>query len=265
MSWFSKATNFVMPGWLNPQTYTSGGRSLQRGGGGGGGGGQRQQRQSPNATMLPVSGPYAGLDVGGAFGTTGSYGNTNPFANVGGGDNRKGAGLYNLPEAFAGWSAPARYAFAPSLSYAQQLQPATDFYKSEMGKDYGNDLYNRSADIYEAQAKNARRLGQQGLARAGYGGGGAVSPFASLQVQQESAARAGALGSAARESVLQAQQMKAESARNYQNSLSSWLQAMLVPAQLQAQASSKVPGTNLGPPLIGPAMNLAASGISAFA
>lgn len=249
--------------WLSGSTF--GLSELARKHGGSTGGSSGVNTGGANPKELPSGGPYAGFDPSSYFGTTGQYGNTNPFTNVGAGDNRLGAGMYNLPQAFAGWSGAARGAFGPALDYASKVQPVADYYKGEMGKDYQADLYGRSSDIYDAQQKDASRKGQQGLARAGYGGGGAVSPFAALQVQQEAAARAGTLGSAARESVLQAQQMKSEAGRNYMNSLSSYLQAMLVPYQLQSQSISKVPGAPMGPSLWGPAMNLGASAIGAMA
>jgi len=191
-----------------------------------------------------------------------SFGEIKPYRS-GKNGSPAGAGLYGLPKAFSGWSGAARYAFAPAMDYAEQMKPVQDYYKGEMGKDYQADLYGRSSDIYEAQNKDASRRRQQGLARAGYGGGGAVSPFAALQVQQEAAARAGALGSAAREAVFQAQAMKTEAARNYGNSLSSVFQALLTPAQIQASRRSRVPLGNTGPGLIGPAMNAGAALIGA--
>lgn len=193
-------------------------------------------------------------------GEGGPYGK---FKDATGKGTQPGAGMYGLPRAFSGWGAPARYAFGPAMQYVDQMRPVADYYKGEMGKDYGADLYSRSSDIYEAQNKDAARRRQQGLARAGYGGGGAVSPFAAMQVQQEAAARAGALGSAAREAVFQAQAMRSEAARGYGNSLSSIYQALLAPAQIQASRSSKVPLGQTGPSLVGPAMNLGASFVGA--
>ncbi|MBM3276067.1 MAG: hypothetical protein FJZ00_13020 [Candidatus Sericytochromatia bacterium] len=193
-------------------------------------------------------------------GEGGPYGK---YSNPTGKSTQHGAGMYGLPRAFSGWGAPAKYSFGPTMQYVDQMQPVADYYRGEMGKDYGTDLYSRSSDIYEAQNKDASRRRQQGLARAGYGGGGAVSPFAALQVQQEAAARAGALGSAARESVLQAQAMRSEAARGYGNTLSSIYQAMMAPAQMQAARSAKVPIGPTGPSLVGPAMQLGASFLSA--
>lgn len=204
----------------------------------------------------PTGGPYEGLDPGGFFGE-GPKGPSSgsPFFRTKKGQ-AYGAGMYNLPDAFRGWSGPSKYAFAPAMSYWNESQGVSDFFKGEMGKDYYDELYGRSADIYEGQQKDARRRGEQGLARAGYGGGGAVSPFASLQVQQEAAARAGVLGNAAREAVLQAQAMKASAANNYMNVLASRMQAMLVPAQLQTSRQTRTPLGSVGPSLIGPAMNM---------
>ena len=202
--------------------------------------------------MANISDFYGGED----FGPNRDY-------KPGPGGSNSGSGMYGLPKAFSGWSGPARYAFAPAMQYAEDAAPIAEFYKGEMDKDYQKDLYSRSSDIYEAQSKDAGRKRTQGLARAGYGGGGAVSPFAALQVQQEAAARAGALGSAARESVFQAQAMRSEAARNYGNTLSSVFQALLTPAQIQASRKSRVPLGNTGPGIIGPALNAGASLIGA--
>lgn len=198
---------------------------------------------------------FFGGDSSGSGGFFGKYGSSS--------GNAKGGGLYGLPKAFSGWSGAAKYAFAPAMQYAEQSQPIMDYYKGEMGKDYESDLYNRSSEVYEAQNKDATRRRQQGLARAGYGGGGAVSPFAALQVQQEAAARAGALGTAAREAVMQAQAMRSEAARGYGNSLSSVFQALLTPAQIQASRGARVPLGPTGPSIIGPALNAGASLIGA--
>ncbi len=60
--------------------------------------------------------------------------------------------------------------------------------------------------------------------------------------------------------------MHAESARNYLNSISQYLQALLVPAQIQQAAGAKAPIGQLGPQsLVGPAMNVGASLIGAAA
>lgn len=215
------------------------------------------------ASMLPM-GSFSGLDPNSQFGESTKKYTGNPFYSVGQGDNRKGAGLYQLPPAFQGWSAPSRYSFAPALQYADAAQGAVDYFGGEMNKDYSKDLFSKSSDIYEAQARGARRKGEQGLARSGYSGtGGTSSPFAALQVQQEGLARAGALGTAARESVFHAQQMRSEMGRNYLNALGSQLQALLIPAHLQNAAKGKVPTGGIGPSLIGPAMNMASSFVNA--
>lgn len=218
----------------------------------------------PTQSSPPTLGPFAGLNPSDYFGGGSNSKSGSPFYPYSAGA-RLGSGLYGLPKAFSGWSAPARYAFAPALSYAQQAQPAIDYYKGEMGKDYGKQLYSLSSDIYESQAKDTRRKTEQGLARAGYGGGGAISPFASLQVQQEAAARSGALGQAARESVLQAQAMKSQAANNYMNSIASYMQALLVPAQLQSASSAKNPVGSVGPSLIGPAISALGNFVGAAA
>lgn len=206
----------------------------------------------------PTSGPFEDTDIKGAFGTGDLYKGVSEFSGVGAGENRYGAGLYGLPAAFSGWTGAARYSLAPMLEYTNKSKLAQDLYKNDLSKDYQKDLYSISADTYEGQAKDARRRGNQAMAQAGYGGGGGTSPFIGLQVQAESEARAGALGSAARYSVMQAQQMRAEAARGYLNSIAADLQAMLAPAQLQAAQTAKSPSGSVGPGYIAPAADAAA-------
>lgn len=213
----------------------------------------------------PTGGPFQGLNPPGAFGNP--YGISQPFGpfvrtNQ---HDQYGAGLYGLPDAFTGWSGPARYSLGPALSFSAESQPAIDYYKGQLGKDYSKELFGLSSDVYEGQAKSGRAAQEQGLARAGYGGGGALSPFAGLQVQLETQARAGALGNAARQSVLQAQQIQAEASRSYLNAISQRLQALLTPAQLQNAGATKTPAGQIGPSYIGPALNLGASLINAAA
>lgn len=223
----------------------------------------------PMRPTPPNQGPFQGFNPANYFGSNqtpaaqqqlqvqGPFARQNQF-------DPYGAGLYGLPNAFQGWSGPARYAFGPGLAFSQQAQPAIDYYKGEMGKDYSSILYSQSADTINAQQDAARRQGQQRLAQAGYGGGGLISPFAGLQVQQENLARAGALGSAARSSILQAQQMRSESARNYLNSIAQNMQALLTPAQLEISRSAKVPTTG-GVSYIGPALSALSAGLGAYA
>ena len=223
------------------------------------------QPQAPSPGYGPQSGsPYAGFNPQDIFGypnsstyPAGPFNRRNQF-------EQYGAGLYGLPDAFQGWSGPARYALAPTMNYAQQAQPAINQFRQAMGTDWASTLYGQSADVINAQGQAAQRTGQQRLAQAGYGGGGTISPFAGLQVQQENLARSGQLGNAARMAVMQGQQMQAEAGRNYLNSIAQNMQAMLTPAQLEVSRQAKVPTTG-GPSLIGPAINAAAAGLGAYA
>jgi hypothetical protein len=217
----------------------------------------------------PSQGPYAGFNPQDFFGSSQTPFFQNMLAQQGPFSRQSqndpyGAGMYGLPEAFAGWTGPARYALGPAMSYSQQAQPAMDMYRKQMGTDWTSTLYGQSADVINAQSQAAQRTGQQRLAQAGYGGGGTISPFAGLQVQQENLARMGQLGSAARMSVLQGQQMQAEAGRNYLNSLAQNMQALLTPAQLEVSRQAKVP-TSGGVSYIGPALNAAAAGLGAYA
>jgi hypothetical protein len=143
------------------------------------------------------------------------------------------------------------------MQYDQQMQGVSDYYKGEMNRDYGKELYGISSDIAETQFTEARRQGQQAMTRAGYGGGGGVSPMASLQLTQEAEARSGAMGLAARQAVLQAQQMRMGAAQNYQNVEANRMQAMLTPAMMQRAGSSRGGLPSMGPSLVQPAANAA--------
>ena len=170
-----------------------------------------------------------------------------------GNQSQFGTGMRGLPGTFQGWNAGARYAFGPGMQYDQKMQGVSDYYKKEMNTDYGKQLYGMSSDIAEKQFGEARRQGQQQMTRAGYGGGGGVSPMASLQLSQEAEARSGALGLAARQAVLQAQQMRMGAAQNYQNVEANRMQAMLTPAMLQRAGTARGGLPSMGPSLVGPA------------
>lgn len=155
---------------------------------------------------------------------------------------KPGAGAYGLPQAFGGWNPTARYAFPVAAQYERGMRPYLDFLEKELGKDMTGDFFGQQKDIYEAQSGEAGKKREQEFARAGYrGGGGATSPYAALQLQTEAAARAGALGEAARQSVLMEQSRKMEVGRMQQNTLASIMQAMLMPAQFGAAAGSRTP------------------------
>lgn len=201
---------------------------------------------------------FGNFDPQSIFGTDPSQiGKSNPY----GGFNRTspqeafGSGLYGLPPAFAGWTGASRYSFAPALQYAQGMQPLLDQQKQAMSKDWTKEFYGQSADIFNAQDSEAKAKRSQGLVQQGYGGGGTISPFASLQLEQESMARAGALGTGARQAVIQSQQMQSQLGKDYQNSLATIMQALMTPAQLQAAQTGKVPVGGAGPSLIGPGLN----------
>lgn len=211
-----------------------------------------------------VAQPGAGGQVPNASQYFGPQDVNNPYWAVGVGDNRLGAGYYGLPPAFSGWTGAARYSIPLSQEYANKLNPVIEHFQKNMGKDYSKELYGLSADAYEGAQRSAKSQQEQGLARAGYGGGGAVSPFAALQVQQEAQARAGAMGTAARQGVLQAQQMSDENARGLYNALGGWLQGLLVPSQLQAAQTSQSPTGQLTPSLWGPGLNAGAAAFGAF-
>lgn len=279
------------PGWSSAWDRMRGAMPYSGGGGGGGGGstvssgvaerrngaqvggGQHARAAAQPATVPgpPASngGMFGTLDPAGMFGTlmdptsAGRYQANGPFNPVNKYD-KPGAGLYGLPPAYAGWSAPARNSLFPTLLFSQQAEPAIAALKGQMNKDWTGELYNQSADIIDTQQQAAKREGEQRLARAGYGGGGTISPFAGLQVQQENLARSGQLGNAARMSIMQGQQMKAEATRSYLNSIAQNMQALLTPAQLEVSRQAKVP-IGGGVSLIGPALNAAAAGIGAFA
>lgn len=231
----------------------------------GGSGRQTAQAQAPRADP-PTGGAYEGFSPTDTFGGNPEWTQENPFFARGQGENRSGAGLYNLPPAFAGWNATSRYSFAPTLDYVNQTKDAIGQLKSDSEKDYQAELFGMSSDALEGQFSDAKRKREQSYAQAGYGGGGTVSPFAAQQMQLEGAARAGQLGNAARQSVIQAQSMRQEASRSYLNAVQSQLQAMLVPAQLQLAGGTKQPLAGpIGPTsLVGPALNLGAAALTAY-
>jgi len=223
----------------------------------------------PAYAHAPSMGPWAGFNPADFFGSNQTpdlqqkLAQQGPFSRQNQYD-QYGSGLYGVPDAFIGWSGPARYGLGPAMSFSNQAQPAIDMYRKQMSTDWTSELYGQSADVINAQSQAAQRTGQQRLAQSGYGGGGTISPFAGLQVQQENLARMGQLGSAARMSVMQGQQMQAESGRNYLNSIAQNMQALITPAQLEISRQAKVP-TSGGVSYIGPALSAAAAGLGAYA
>lgn len=219
-------------------------------------GGKATAKPTMTGGTSSEGGGLSGLDPFASFGHAkgpayGGY--TGPF-NVHG-QPGLGAGMEGLPESFSGWGGAARYAFAPAMQFANQMQAPIDLFQGQMNKDWGSALYGLSQQAMESQFQDAGRRQQEGLTRAGYGGGTTVSPLASMALQNEAQARAGAFGPAAQQAVIQAQAMQTEAARNYQNAISQTLQAWLVPAQLQASMASQVPITPGGPSIIGPGLN----------
>ena len=232
---------------------------------------ERASRPPPQPPVSPGSANWGqtavNFDPYKTFGApNGQPSNFNPFWSIGAGENRQGAGAYGLPPAYAGWNGAARNAVPYVYDYASRIDPTLADLQKESKRDYSTELYGMSSDAAEAQFSDAKRKREQGFAQAGYGGGGTVSPFAAQQLQLEGAARAGQLGNAARQSVMQAQQMKAEASRNYLNAVNNRLASMLLPAQMQLAGQSKTPlGGNVGPQsLVGPALNAGASLIGAF-
>jgi len=226
---------------------------------------QPSMRVAPPTGNAPVTGPFTDFRPSDYFGApVPPETRWGPFVRRNLSD-QIGSGLYGLPEAFMGWQSASRYAFAPSLQYAGDMAPVLEQQRRDAGRDWAGDLYAASSDVAEAQFSDTRRRREQALARAGYGGGGTISPFQAEQLQLEGQARAGVLGSAARESVLQAQSARAEASRNYLNSLSQRYQALLAPAMLQSAGVTRTSTGPVGPSnLIGPSFNLAASAIGAL-
>lgn len=188
-----------------------------------------------------------------------------PFDDVGAGDNRIGAGSYQLPRAYSGWHPSARAAVPVAAGYERGLQPFLDFLQKEMGRDISGDLFSESADIIDSNAQEGRRLSENEMTRSGYRGASAQSPFAALQLQLESAARGGALGTAARQSVLAAQERKLRLGTTQQQVLASLAQAWMGPSQLQAGIASKAPVGSVGPSYLPVAINGLSSLIGAGA
>jgi len=180
----------------------------------------------------------------------------NPFDRSGETNPKKvaGSGLGGLPGVFEGWDAAARYSFAPAGEFYNKMQPIADFFGQQRQKNIGAELFGTSAEAIDTQFGEAKRQQTQGLTRAGMSGGSAVSPLASMALQQEAQARSGAFGTAARQAVLQAEAFQAQAARDEQNTLSSIMQAMLVPAQIQAARASNAPLGSVGPSLLGPGL-----------
>ena len=220
----------------------------------------------PLATSQPTKsgGFYGGFSPDDTFGT--DYGQDfNPFTGVGAGENRRGAGAYGLPRSYSGWNAGARAAVPVAAGYERELTPLLQYLKGEMGRDMAGDLFSESADTIDANLQEGRRLSENEMTKGGYRGASAQSPFAALQLQLESAARAGALGTASRQSVLAAQERKLRIGGMFQNTLASLAQAWMAPSQMQAAASTKSPVGSVGPSYIPSIVQAGAGLISAGA
>lgn len=216
-----------------------------------------------------ASSPFSGINANRFFGAGWNQNTsylTNPFQTPTGQDKAyRGTGITQLPETFAGWEGAARYSFLPAMMYAQQSAPLGNFYRQQMNQDYGSTLFNQAKQQIGAQSGALRSQMQQASARSGTGGGGATSPMAQYQLQNEAMARAGQLGTAARASVLQAQQMRTAGAQGYQNYLSSLYQALLAPAQFQTARHASSPVGQAGPSMVGPALNAVGGFLNAMA
>ena len=77
------------------------------------------------------------------------------------------------------------------------------------------------------------------------------------QLQNEAQARSGAFGEAARASVFQAEQMRSNAARGYQDTLANLYQAYMAPAYLQSAQNANVPTGQMGPQILPAAIGAA--------
>ncbi len=188
---------------------------------------------NPDQTFGPYTGPRG--DQHNEF-TGAGYPNAPP-----------GAGVYGLPIAYNGWSPAARAAIPVASGYERGISPLLKFLQGEMGRDISGELFSRSQGIIDSNQAEGRRVSQNEMTKSGYRGATAQSPFAALQLQMESAARGGALGQAARQSVLAAQERKLQIAPTIQQMLASLSQAWLVPSQIQAGSVSRAPIGSVGP------------------
>jgi len=219
----------------------------------------QQGPAGPKATTQPMGGGGYFQDM--SRGTFGMGGNLTFDPKR---EGEFGAGVGRLPSAFHKWRGAARFAIPNAMQYTSQMQPVTDFYSGQMNEDWAKVLQGMASDQLETQFSEAGRKQQEGLTRAGYGGGSTVSPLASMALQNEAQARAGAFGPAAQQAVIHAQAMQSEAARNLQNAYSSLFQAWLAPSQLQTTATAKSPAGPVGPSLIGPGLNAAGGAMNMY-
>jgi hypothetical protein len=126
---------------------------------------------------------------------------------------QQGLGSFGLGPAFNNWDAAARYSFAPAAAYEKQLQPSLDHFRGQMNKDWSGQLFNQSQQAINSQFGSMQAQRKQAGARSGSGGSAGVSPMMQYQLNQEASARSGALGTAARQAVFQAEQMKTHRSR----------------------------------------------------
>lgn len=244
--------------------------------------------QSPNtARMQPATTPGYGAPAGNQGGGGGFLGAWNPdqvygpyydprpgferqsvynnFSGEGYPGSQPGAGAYGLPRSVNGWSPAARFAIPIAGAYEQQLSPVLGFLKNEMGRDIQGELFSRSMGITDTNLAEGRRLSENQFRQSGYRGASQQNPFMALQLQMEGAARGGALGTAARQSMLAAQERKLQIAPTIQQMLASEAQAWMGPAQLQAGSVSRTPVGSVGPSYLPSGINTLASLLQAGA
>lgn len=160
---------------------------------------------------------------------------------------KPGLGAYDLPGAFGNWSPGARYSLPGVDRYIKGVQPVKDYFSGELSKDYRGILAEQGRKTIDRELGSYRKTSQERATRGGYGGGTVSSPLMSMELSMEEGARAGAYGLAAQQATMFAQQMKRDAATGLQNIEANILNAYLVPGQMQAANSAKVPVSGGGP------------------
>jgi hypothetical protein len=163
------------------------------------------------------------------------------------GGKKDGRGYYNLPDAVGGWSGPSRYAIPGVSDYITNVQPIRDYFAGELSKDYRGTLAEQGRKSVDRSLNSAKRSSSEAATRAGYAGGMVSSPLVGEQLAIEDQARAGGYGLAAQQATMFAQQMKSAAATGLQNTEANILNSWLVPAQMQASNSARVPISGGGP------------------
>lgn len=158
-----------------------------------------------------------------------------------------GRGAYGLPDAFGGWSGPARYAIPGVARYVEGVQPVREHFANELKTDRRSQLAEQGRKRIDTELAATRRGSADAAVRGGYGGGTVSSPLAAAELATEEQARAGAYGLAAQQATYFAQQMKNDAATGLQNIEANILNAYLVPGQIQAANRARVPVSGGGP------------------